>query len=480
MTARIFSSADQAAFARLSGDYNPIHLDDISARRLLFGAPVVHGVHALLWTLDVLCPPCDVNELELLEVKAIFAKPIVVGENVTIMQSAVRVARETEIAVKARLLVNEAVVATIWATYRPAARTSAGTPQPNTSFPDKMPSRELDDAQLNSMSGSVPLHLPAAAAELFPKLVDCLPATQLAVLLATTHVIGVQCPGLNSVFSELSLTSIENVASELEYSVASLDDRFGLATLDIVAPRMTGQLGAFRRPPARQQLDYAEFLKLVASHEFAGCRALLIGGSRGLGEVAAKILCAGGAEVRLTYHRGAEDARNIVADVTAHGGKVSASRFDISDPALPEELVSAQEWIPTHVLYFATPHIFSGTKGVFSPRLFNRFSDYFVSAFTRVFSQLQAMGTKSYFLPSSSAIDEMPPDMAEYVAAKVAAEYAARILEKSNKGIVIAQPRLPRLATDQTVTIAEVENGDPVPVLLTELRQFVGGPGVTI
>src|SRR5580700_1683002 len=49
---RVFSADDQLAFARLSGDYNPIHLDPVTARRLLFGQPVVHGMHALFWAFD--------------------------------------------------------------------------------------------------------------------------------------------------------------------------------------------------------------------------------------------------------------------------------------------------------------------------------------------------------------------------------------------------------------------------------------------
>ena len=52
MTQRIFTSDDQLAFAKLSGDYNPLHLDPVLARRLIFGHQVVHGVHALLWSLD--------------------------------------------------------------------------------------------------------------------------------------------------------------------------------------------------------------------------------------------------------------------------------------------------------------------------------------------------------------------------------------------------------------------------------------------
>ena len=44
MNKKRFSPTDQSTFAKLSGDYNPIHIDEVAARRLLFGAPVVHGV----------------------------------------------------------------------------------------------------------------------------------------------------------------------------------------------------------------------------------------------------------------------------------------------------------------------------------------------------------------------------------------------------------------------------------------------------
>src|SRR5262249_52941521 len=46
------SSPDSDAFARLSGDFNPLHIDPTRARRLIFGAAVPHGVHVLLGALD--------------------------------------------------------------------------------------------------------------------------------------------------------------------------------------------------------------------------------------------------------------------------------------------------------------------------------------------------------------------------------------------------------------------------------------------
>ena len=51
---RTFTKADQARFAAVSGDRNPVHLDPVLARRTPAGAPVVHGVHLLLWGLDAL------------------------------------------------------------------------------------------------------------------------------------------------------------------------------------------------------------------------------------------------------------------------------------------------------------------------------------------------------------------------------------------------------------------------------------------
>ena len=52
MVQRVFCHADQLAFAEFSGDYNPLHVDPIAARRLLFGEQVVHGIHLALWGLD--------------------------------------------------------------------------------------------------------------------------------------------------------------------------------------------------------------------------------------------------------------------------------------------------------------------------------------------------------------------------------------------------------------------------------------------
>ena len=50
---RIFSLKDQVDFSELSGDYNQIHLNQLIARRSMFGYPIVHGIHLLLWAISI-------------------------------------------------------------------------------------------------------------------------------------------------------------------------------------------------------------------------------------------------------------------------------------------------------------------------------------------------------------------------------------------------------------------------------------------
>ncbi len=52
--AHLFTADERLLFASLSGDVNPMHVDPIAARRTQAGAPAVHGMHMVLWTVDAL------------------------------------------------------------------------------------------------------------------------------------------------------------------------------------------------------------------------------------------------------------------------------------------------------------------------------------------------------------------------------------------------------------------------------------------
>ena len=64
-----------------------------------------------------------------------------------------------------------------------------------------------------------------------------------------------------------------------------------------------------------------------------GKKALVTGGSRGIGAEIVRRLSADGAAVAFTYGASAADAERIVADVTANGGTALAIQSDAGDPA---------------------------------------------------------------------------------------------------------------------------------------------------
>ncbi|ABX14599.1 SDR family NAD(P)-dependent oxidoreductase [Burkholderia multivorans] len=64
-----------------------------------------------------------------------------------------------------------------------------------------------------------------------------------------------------------------------------------------------------------------------------GKRALVTGGSRGIGAAIAKRLAADGADVAITYEKSAERARAVVAEIETLGRRAVAIEADSADPA---------------------------------------------------------------------------------------------------------------------------------------------------
>lgn len=66
--------------------------------------------------------------------------------------------------------------------------------------------------------------------------------------------------------------------------------------------------------------------------ELTGKVALVTGGSRGIGAAVAKRLAAAGAAVAVTYVQAADQAREVVKDIEAAGGKAVAVQADLTEP----------------------------------------------------------------------------------------------------------------------------------------------------
>ena len=71
----------------------------------------------------------------------------------------------------------------------------------------------------------------------------------------------------------------------------------------------------------------------MSTAPLTGRRAIVTGGSRGIGAEIVRRLTAEGAAVAFTYAASGADAEKLVADVTANGAKVVAIQADAADPA---------------------------------------------------------------------------------------------------------------------------------------------------
>jgi NAD(P)-dependent dehydrogenase (short-subunit alcohol dehydrogenase family) len=466
---RSFSLSDQELFSRLSGDYNPAHLNELIARRSIFGGVVVHGIHLFLHVLESWCA-IDQRCLWLESIKLEFQHHLHLDRDVSCAAE-----KLDETRVKFEVRHGSVVVLAAVCTYAelPKKGSSKSLPSP---CPKKVCS-VLSIDEIATASGSLSLYFDRTlSGKMFPHITSLLPSEQIALMLATTRLVGMDCPGLHSVFAGLTLSfSADTFDMEsLDYRVAKVVSGLSLVKIDFSALGTEGHIRAFLRPPAKNQQSYLELASNIVPGEFSGQNALVIGGSRGLGEVTAKLLSAGGADIKFTYYRGVEEATRIREEIVAGGGRADCFDLNVLEKSAGVVEKLEGDWLPTHLYYYATPFIFDATTKEYSEDIFQRFYKFYVKGFTATVESLFGLGMDrlNVLYPSSVAVDDTPQNMKEYAAAKLAGEKRCISLQQEMKGIRISALRFPRLATDQTASILKVKNEDPVPVILKELREL--------
>lgn len=434
------TAADQDAFARSSGDVNPLHTDPLVARRLPFGRVAVHGMHLVVRALDQLLGEVDPARVPA-GVKATFRAPVGIDDPlVTSMTDG------SDDAVTVRVDNGEARAVDLTVELGEHAA-DPGELDPPRAIGD-VEVRALDD--LPGVSGAIDVSGDAdELSRRFPAASRRLGVRAVAELLAMSRIVGMHAPGLHSLFSSVTVRRRPEplTTHAVAYTVARVDDRFRLATIDVDGPNWQGRLQAFVRPePVDVDVDRA----VVSPGEFAGQRWLVVGGTRGLGAAATELLRAGGADVRPTYRVGRTDG---------------AWQLEAAHPDAGLDAVTADGWQPTHLGWFATPPIFGGTT-------IDEFLGVYVAGFTAAVGRLGGSLVAALW-PSSEAVETDVPGMAEYAAAKREGE--ARCAELAAKyGVRIVTPRWPRLLTDQTTSFVPVEFGDTTTEVLTALRATVG------
>ena len=466
---RSFTVDDQQRFAGMTGDHNPLHMDPVAARRTQAGVPVVHGLHTLLWCIDRFAARYP-DVAPIANVKIRFDRLLRLGETVECVLT-----RLDGTGFRMDAEIGGGVGFRLAATFGP---------------PRDLPVMELPGSGRDILAPAEPMNLsleemagrsghvgfavpPEELAREFPSAARQWGERRVAALACTTRLVGMVCPGLHSIFGGLTLNFCHSTDSEqsIGFKVTATDPRFRVVRLAISGGGLAGTVDSFARFPPIQQASIADLARHVMPEEFTGATAMVLGGSRGLGEVTAKLLAAGGAHVLLTYASGSSEAARIQQQIQAWGGACDVLRYDVLGP-VPEQLAKLAE-APTHLYYFATPSIFQQKSGLYARARFHQFCDFYVDAFYAVCQQLAAKqpGRLSVFYPSSVAVETRPGDMTEYAMAKMAGEALCADMNAQWANVRVTVSRIPRVLTDQTASLMQAESADPVGVMLPIIRQ---------
>jgi NAD(P)-dependent dehydrogenase (short-subunit alcohol dehydrogenase family) len=233
---------------------------------------------------------------------------------------------------------------------------------------------------------------------------------------------------------------------------------------------LIGTVESFARQPPTPQATMAQLKRIVTPGEFGGTRALVVGGSRGLGELTAKLIAAGGGRVVITYVAGETDARQVADEINIDVELCSVIRYDVREPATAQ--LAALGKLPTSLYYMATPAIFRRKSGVFVTGRFAEFLTFYEHGFWYLCDAIrQHQPDISVFYPSFVAVDDRPANMTEYAMTKVAGEMLCDDMNAHLKPIRITTYRLPRLPTDQTATLRQVETPDTCDIMLPIIRR---------
>jgi len=471
---RKYALNDQRYFARLSGDINPMHINPVVARREIFGDTVVHGIHALLHALDAYMAKLRLRGLRsvtLEKLSALFPNPIYTNQEI-------RTYLVKEQGNTAKIEVQNSGLPLIEIELRWAKRADSASNNLSLDLhkSHKPVVRKPTFKELSGCQGKLNLYIDSKRArDEFPAL-SKLSSLYTTELLALSRLVGTECPGLQSILSSLDIEFHPIIKRRpcLTYKVVKTDPRFSRVKIAVTSTSMSGMIDAFYRPLLPKQASISYVKRKVRRTEFSKQRALIIGGSRGLGEATAKIVAAGNGYPIITYHRGLQDARSVASEIHRAGKACEILNCNIFNPGKAISNLAKSGCTLTHLYYFASPKIFVKKQSAYDKKLFKSFAGFYVDGFSKTYKACRSFwpGKLSIFYPSSTALDEKVKTLLEYSDAKAAGEALCRRMERSDSKVSILVKRLPRIATDQTTTIMPYPAANALDVMLKIVREL--------
>lgn len=457
---RTFKLSNQLEFANISGDFNPIHVDADAAKKTISGECIVHGMNALLWTLDALLQKYDIS---ISEIKVDFQNPIKLEQEVSLHLYADANKMELISQENEKLLTVKYVVDKV----NDIGGSSLGQLK-------KLPSAyfaEFSNFEINQEILSIYGGDEAKVAETFPFLSKAIGIHRVYEISLLSNIVGMQMPGLHSMFISCGISL--NDGSKLEapkYQIIEKHDRFKMLKIWYQGKNITSEIVALERPYyTPKTCDEIKKISFDLGSELKEKKILVIGGSRGIGAVFAKLASLMGAQVAITYSSSETDARDVCKDIEKHTN--SNPHFQQLDVTNFEQLKDIK--LNYDILcYFASPKIFNQSSNHFNDALFSNFYEVYCESFKIIFEKfVQSKGQIAYY-PSTIALEQDVKGIAEYKLAKEMGEKLCSSLSKKHNCKIIVD-RLERTETDQTTNVLRTPSLNPVDVAVAIAKKII-------
>jgi NAD(P)-dependent dehydrogenase (short-subunit alcohol dehydrogenase family) len=455
------TSEELRQFARVSGDFNPLHTSAAYARRTPWGEPVVFGVLGALRCL-ALGRPRPQQQLASLSVEfpgAMFAE----------VSYEARLAEDGDL-MKVRLQDGRKTVLKLTAQFRQRAP----APLPGAAG---QPARLRQEAADHAAAALVP-GLTASAGftpdpsglRAFMQQHDLdergVPAWQVAAIMAQSYVVGMELPGRRALFSSLAI-EFEALAAtpafHLTARVAELDERFSLASIAVdLRPAEAGPLLSSARLSALVRAvlpapDPDQLTRLLpVSRRMAERVAVVTGASRGLGAAITRALLSQGCTVLGTYAQSDDEMAALAASTQALPGKLVTCKADAASTEAAVELhrrLTAEHGQLDFLICNASPSLRAFT---FEPATLERVNHFIQHSLAltsvpvaHLLPLVEAQRGHVVFI-SSQAVTAAPKGWSHYVAAKTATEGLLRGVAAECPRVRVSAYRPPRLLTDFT------------------------------
>lgn len=459
----IFTPQHLRAFANLSHDRNPLHLEEHYAARTPFGRNVVYGMGLILSGLGQWA--CD-QPFALRSIAGHFRKPIYLYE-----EYAVRIV-ETGNFVELQFMSGSSSRANAmfeWEHFRPSgeeALTAENAFHPRQIAADREYS-EFDAVVAEQELKYCP-NLPVLR-ELRDRIrlsSQQMPLCQLSALLWASYFVGMEIPGRQALFSDFefdfALPAIERVEIGLTDITFATNPCFGQISVSGCGDGIKRfKLTAFQRPRSVTYPIESVREEVREGQALAGKVAVVSGAARGFGSVLAKSFALHGADVVVNYRSDEESAQRTASEIRRYGRNVMLAPGDISQESICSNIAKqiTEKYCTMDILVNnASPPIGARPFLEWTPHEFMVFVEHSIRMCVQSCYQfIPIMKSGGWIINVSSIYSKAPgPQFTHYVTAKMAIEGLSKALAQEHKHLNFIMVYPPRMLTDQTNLVYEI------------------------